>query len=145
MIDILKSLPHRYPFLMVDQVISIDVDLGTIIALKNITNNEPQFQGHFPDKPVMPGMFILEAMLQTGGLLAGHTLGGPVEKRIGYVATVDKVRFRHPVTPGDQLYLHATILNKQMTAWRFMGKVYVDKIVVAEATWMTIIPEVINE
>ena len=135
--DILKVLPQCYPFLMVDRVVKIstNTDKPEIVVLKNVTNNEPHFQGHFPNNPVMPGALILEAMFQTGGLYAAHIVEAPDKGHAGYITTVDKVRFRKAVVPGDQLYLKVSLLNKISTTWRFTGKAYVDDIVVAEATW----------
>ena len=134
---IFKVLPQRYPFLMIDRIISMNKN--EIIALKNVTNNEPHFQGHFPDNPIMPGALILEAMFQTSGVLAGYIAKGLTEKYLAYVATVDKVKFRKPVIPGDQLYLKVSAMTKVGSAGRFIGKAYVDDIMVAEATWMSVL------
>ena len=131
---ILETLPHRYPFLMVDRVVSVNKE--EIITIKNVTNNEPYFQGHFPDNPIMPGVMILEAMFQTGGLLTRYLIEDPIEEYLAYIATVDKVKFRKPVIPGDQLYLKVHSISKIGTTGQFIGKAYVENTVVAEAIWM---------
>ena len=130
---ILETLPHRYPFLMVDRVISVNKE--EIITIKNVTKSEPYFQGHFPDNPIMPGVMILEAMFQTGGLLTRYLIEDPIEEYLAYIATVDKVKFRKPVIPGDQLYLKVYSISKIGTTGQFIGKVHVENTVVAEATW----------
>ena len=135
--DIFKGLPQRYPFLMVDRVMHVDKE--NITVLKNVTNNEPHFQGHFPGKPVMPGVLILEAMLQTGGMLAGYIREAPIEEYLAYVTTIDRVRFRKPVIPGDQLYLKVSTIAVLGTAWKFVGKAYVDEVLVTEASWTAVV------
>ena len=143
-----KVLPQRYPFLLVDRVVEVSTSgimtKQKIITLKNVTNNEPHFQGHFPDNPIMPGVLILEAMIQTGNLLAAYIAEDPSiaenpEEYIGYVTAIDKARFKKPVIPGDQLYLEVSLLNKMSTAWQFLGKAYVEDKVVTEATWMGVL------
>ena len=135
--DICKILPQRYPFLMVDKIIrATDKE---IVTLKNVSNNESYFQGHFPDNPIMPGVLILEAMIQTGNLLSAEVSPNSHKEYVGYVTTIDKVKFRKPVIPGDHLYLTVSILNKLGTTWRFIGKANVNSIVVAEATWMSVL------
>jgi len=135
--DIFKGLPQRYPFLMVDRVMHVDKE--NITVLKNVTNNEPHFQGHFPGKPIMPGVLILEAMLQTGGMLAGYIREAPIEEYLAYVTTIDRVRFRKPVIPGDQLYLKVSTIAVLGTAWKFVGKAYVDEVLVTEASWTAVV------
>ncbi|MBU1076233.1 MAG: 3-hydroxyacyl-ACP dehydratase FabZ, partial [Spirochaetes bacterium] len=106
MIDIKKImqyLPHRYPFLLVDRVIGIEEDNTKIIAIKNVTINEPFFQGHFPGDPIMPGVLIIEAMAQVGGLLVLHTSGKDTSDKLIYFMSLDKIKFRNPVMPGDQI------------------------------------------
>ena len=136
---IFNILPQRYPFLMVDRVIK--ADKKEMITLKNVTNNEPHFQGHFPgNNPIMPGVLILEAMIQTSNLLAAYMAeNANIEEYISYVTTIDKVKFRKPVIPGDQLYLKVSLLNKIGAAWRFVGKADVNGVLVAEATWMGVL------
>ena len=135
--DIFQGLPQRYPFLMVDRVMHVDKE--NITVLKNVTNNEPHFQGHFPSKPIMPGVLILEAMLQAGGMLAGYIREAPIEEYLAYVTTIDRVRFRKPVIPGDQLYLKVSTIAVLGTAWKFVGKAYVDEVLVTEASWMAVV------
>ena len=133
--EILKTLPHRYPFLLVDRVLEV-VPGERLLALKNVTFNEPYFVGHFPGHPVMPGVLILEAMAQSGALLAGKTDPESVQGRLVYFMTIDKVRFRKPVVPGDQLHLELTLMKRRRDVWRFAGKAYVGKDLVTEAQLM---------
>jgi beta-hydroxyacyl-ACP dehydratase FabZ len=140
--DILGILPQRYPFLMIDKVIKINDK--KIVALKNVSNNEPYFQGHFPGNPIMPGVLILEAMIQTGNLLPAEVSTDSREDYVGYVTAIDKVKFKKPVVPGDHLYLTVSILNKINTTWRFTGKADVNGTVVAEATWMGMLVNDLN-
>jgi 3-hydroxyacyl-[acyl-carrier-protein] dehydratase len=106
--EIQKILPHRYPFLLVDRIVEINLDAGTIVGQKNVTLNEPFFNGHFPDVPIMPGVLILEALAQTGGILI-HQLG--YDKKIALLLSVNNAKFRRPVMPGDVLYLHAESIH----------------------------------
>ena len=140
--DILGILPQRYPFLMIDKVIKINDK--KIVALKNVSNNEPYFQGHFPGNPIMPGVMILEALIQAGNLLPAEVSTDSKKDYVGYVTTIDKVKFKKPVVPGDHLYLTVSILNKISTTWRFTGKADVNGIVVAEATWMGVLVNDLN-
>ncbi|MBF0270485.1 MAG: 3-hydroxyacyl-ACP dehydratase FabZ [Magnetococcales bacterium] len=133
--DILKTLPHRYPFLLVDRVEEVQPG-ERLVALKNVTFNEPFFNGHFPGHPVMPGVLILEAMAQAGALLAGRTDPGAVQGRLVYFMAIDKARFRKPVIPGDQLMLELTLLKRRREIWRFQGIARVNGAVVAEAELM---------
>src|SRR5690349_15907707 len=102
--QIIKFLPHRYPFLLVDKILSLDLEKGTIVGLKNVTMNESFFQGHFPGAPIMPGVLILEALAQTGGVLV-HLREN--KEKIALLLNVNNAKFRNPVKPGDQLFLHA--------------------------------------
>ncbi len=133
--DILKTLPHRYPFLLVDRVEEVEPG-SRLVALKNVTINEPFFQGHFPGHPVMPGVLILEAMAQAGALLAGRIDPASVQGRLVYFMAIDKARFRKPVVPGDQLRLELTLLKRRREIWRFQGVARVNGAVVAEAELM---------
>lgn len=133
--DILQSLPHRYPFLLVDRVLEVAPG-ERIVALKNVTFNEPQFTGHFPDYPVMPGVLILEAMAQASALLAGYTDPPAVKGKLVYFMSIDKARFRRPVVPGDQMRIEMTLLKRRRDVWRFSGQVLVDGHVAAEAEVM---------
>ena len=134
--EIMRYLPHRYPFLMVDRVISCEPG-HDIVAYKNVTVNEPYFQGHFPIKPVMPGVMIIEALAQTCGLLAFVTEGGkPSKDNVFYFVGIDKARFRQPVGPGDQLILKVKLIRRIRTIWKFSVRAEVDGKVVASAELM---------
>jgi 3-hydroxyacyl-[acyl-carrier-protein] dehydratase len=133
--EIQRILPHRYPFLMVDRILS--VDLGKrIVGVKNISINEPFFQGHFPGRPIMPGVLIIEALAQVGGILAllstPENLGNPWI----YLLGADKVRFRKPVVPGDQLVLELETLRSGKKFWKMQGKALVNQTLVTEAELM---------
>jgi beta-hydroxyacyl-ACP dehydratase FabZ len=129
---IMELLPHRYPFLLVDRVIKL-VPGEKIVALKNVTINEPFFQGHFPGKPIMPGVLIIEAMAQVGGLLAYESGSAENRNRLIYFMGMDKVRFRRPVEPGDQIIFEAKILKFRSRAAKMSGIATVDKELAAEA------------
>tara|TARA_B110000495_G_C22778920_1_gene455614 strand:+ start:56 stop:493 length:438 start_codon:yes stop_codon:yes gene_type:complete len=133
--DILKTLPHKYPFLMVDKVIS-KTDTN-IITIKNVSHNEPYFSGHFPDFPVMPGVLILEGMFQSGGLLFGCA---DLDKgQLVYVATVDRVKFIKPALPGDQIKFDVNITTNLARCAKFFGKAYVEDTLITQVTWTSII------
>ena len=134
-LEILRLLPHRYPFVMIDKVMSVVPD-KTVEALKNVTMNEPFFQGHFPTKPVMPGVLMLEGMAQAGGVLAYCSEPENVGVKLLYFAGLDKVRFRKPVGPGDQLIYKVEVLKKKRGIWKLAGKAFVDDTLVAEAELM---------
>jgi 3-hydroxyacyl-[acyl-carrier-protein] dehydratase len=129
---IMQRLPHRYPFLLIDRIIRI-VPGEEIVALKNVTLNEPFFQGHFPSKPVMPGVLIVEAMAQAGGVLAAEARGPDKRGEIIYFMGMDSVRFRKPVVPGDQLVLEARVLKMRSKVAKMAGRALVDGQLVAEA------------
>lgn len=133
---ILGYLPHRYPFLLIDRV--IDCEPGkSVTALKNVSFNEPFFQGHFPAHPVMPGVLILEAFAQAAGILAFKTANArPAEHLVYYMVGIDNARFREPVAPGDQLRLHVTLNRAIKTIWKFAGEARVDGKVAATADLM---------
>ncbi len=130
--EILRLLPHRYPFVMIDRVLSVEVD-DNAVALKNVTINEPFFQGHFPGKPVMPGVLMLEGMAQVGGILAYCTEPENVGKKLLYFAGIDKARFRQPVGPGDQIIYKVKLLKKKRGIWKLAAEAFVDDKLVAEA------------
>jgi 3-hydroxyacyl-[acyl-carrier-protein] dehydratase len=132
---IMEMLPHRYPFLLVDRVISLVPD-DKIVALKNVTINEPFFQGHFPGKPIMPGVLIIEAMAQVGGILAYDTSPPEKRNRLIYFMGMDKVRFRRMVVPGDQIIFEAKILKFKKKVAKMSGTATVDGQLVAEAELM---------
>jgi len=132
--SVMKVLPHRYPFLLVDRVLEIDHDEGTIVALKNVTMNEPFFNGHFPGHPIMPGVLILEALAQAGGmLLMNHILGDGENGKLAFFTGINNARFRRPVVPGDQLRLEVTMVSKRFNTFQLHGVATVDGVVAAEA------------
>ena len=134
--QILKQLPHRYPILLVDRVLSIDKG-KRIQALKNVTINEPFFTGHFPHRPVMPGVLMLEAMAQTAALLAFDTLGVvPDDKTVYYFAGIDGARFKRPVEPGDQLVMDVTLDRMKAGIFKFKGVTRVGSDIACEAELM---------
>ncbi len=135
---IMQMIPHRYPFLMIDRITGI-VPGESAIGVKNVTINEPFFQGHFPQRPVMPGVLIIEAMAQTAATLVVHTMGGHAEGRLVYFMTVDNARFRRPVVPGDTLYVHVVRQRHRGNVWKFDGEAKVDDKLVAEATFAAMI------
>ena len=133
---ILRILPHRYPFLLVDRVLEIEKGVR-IKALKNVTINEPFFMGHFPHRPVMPGVLILEAMAQAAALLSFASMDqDPGDDTVVYFAGIDGARFKRPVEPGDQLILEATIDRAKAGIYKYKGRALVDGLVVAEAELM---------
>ncbi len=129
--EILKHLPHRYPFVLVDRIIEIDEQ--KIVGVKNVSINENFFQGHFPNHPVMPGVLICEALAQVGAIFAHNARGGWDGDKIFVLTGLDKVRFKRPVEPGDQLRLELTVLKRRGSFWRMLGVATVDGKLVAEA------------
>jgi 3-hydroxyacyl-[acyl-carrier-protein] dehydratase len=127
-------LPHRYPFLLVDRVDSVSDD--RIVARKMVSANEPFFEGHFPDNPIMPGVLIVEALAQAGALLVAPQVGFDPSRQAIYFMAIDKVRFRKPVLPGDALFLEVTPLRKGTSVWKMRGEAKVDGAVVAEAEFV---------
>lgn len=123
--EILRFLPHRYPFLLVDRVMTLQLD-ESIVAIKNVTMNEHFFQGHFPDKAVMPGVLIIEALAQAAGILAYKSMGWSPEQSIFYLGAISEVRFKKVVVPGDQLQLTAKVLKRRKTVWKFACEAFVD-------------------
>lgn len=136
---LLSILPHRYPFLLIDRIVNIDGEQEAI-GIKNITINEPHFTGHFPAKPVMPGVLILEAMAQTAGAIALLNLGNK-QTNLVYLMTVDNAKFRKPVIPGDQLKIHVQLLKKRSGMRRFLCVAKVEDVRVAEAEIAAMIVE----
>lgn len=131
--QILKQLPHRYPFLLVDRVLEIDKG-KTIKALKNVTINEPFFTGHFPHRPVMPGVLMLEALAQAAALLAFDAMDtSPTDDMVYYFAGIDNARFKQPVEPGDQLILHVELLRMKAGIFKFKARAEVDGNLAVEA------------
>jgi len=132
--EIRKYLPHRYPFLLVDRVVEL-VPGESIVAYKNVTVNEPFFNGHFPDHPVMPGVLVVEAMAQAAGILGFKTMDKtPQDGSIYYFVGADNLRFKRPVVPGDQLQLEASIMSEKRGIWKFSVKATVDGDIVSSAT-----------
>ncbi|MGD8563071.1 MAG: 3-hydroxyacyl-ACP dehydratase FabZ [Desulfarculaceae bacterium] len=130
--EIIKLLPHRFPFLLVDRIVAYDPG-ERIVGLKNVTFNEPFFPGHFPGRPVMPGVLIIEAMAQVGGVMAYDQASQQNKDILIYIMSMDKVKFRKPVIPGDQLLLELTSQHHSARAWRMTGRALVDDNVVTEA------------
>ncbi|SOC38735.1 3-hydroxyacyl-[acyl-carrier-protein] dehydratase [Rhizobium subbaraonis] len=128
--DILKLLPHRYPFLLVDKIIEIDGD-NSAIGVKNVTVNEPQFTGHFPDHPIMPGVLLIEGMAQTAGAICARKTGSGTN--LVYFMTIDNARFRKPVVPGDRVEYHVVKQKQRGNIWKFHCDAKVDGQLVAEA------------
>ena len=129
---LLTLLPHRYPFLLVDRIVDARGDEYGV-GIKNVTANEPQFQGHFPGRPVMPGVLMLEGMAQTAGALCVASQEGMEKPSVVYLMTVDKAKFRKPVVPGDQVRFHMTRINKRRNMWWFRGEAMVEGVLVCEA------------
>jgi 3-hydroxyacyl-[acyl-carrier-protein] dehydratase len=128
---ILERLPHRYPFLMVDRVLDV-VPGKSIVAVKNVSTNEAYFEGHFPGHPVMPGVLILEALAQAGGVLAWESVSAEERIWILYLVGIEETRFKQTVRPGDQLVLRVDLLKRKRNLWRFAAKAEVDGKLVAE-------------
>jgi len=133
-----RMIPHRYPFLLIDRVERIRLN-ESAVGIKNVTNNEPFFQGHFPDKPIMPGVMIVEAMAQTAGVLVVETLGMIDQNLLVYFMTLDKTRFRKLVEPGDVLELHVSILRGHSKIWKFRSEAKVGGDTVTEAEYSAMI------
>ena len=130
--EILEALPHRYPFLMIDRVVSMNGE-ESAIGIKNVTFNEPPFQGHFPDRPVYPGVMMIEAMAQTAGVIGIKSVEGTEKPRAVYFLTIDKCKFRKPVLPGDTIEYHMRSIGRRKAMWWFHGDAKVNGQVVAEA------------
>ncbi len=138
--EIMKILPHAYPFLLVDRIVEIEPE-KRIVGIKNVTYNEPFFPGHFPGRPIMPGVLIVEAMAQTAGVLAFKSMPNEEQGKPVYFLGIDNVRFRKPVTPGDQLRLELEITKHRQAIWGFKGKTLVDGKLVAEAELLAMMGE----
>ncbi len=140
--QILDHLPHRYPFVLIDRVLSMEVG-KEIVAVKNVSINEPFFPGHFPYHPVMPGVLIVEAMAQAAALLSFKTMGiKPSDDAVYYFAGIDNARFKKPVSPGDQIILKVSIDRILRGIWKYKGVALVDDAIVAEAEMMCILKEI---
>ncbi|MYF87543.1 MAG: 3-hydroxyacyl-ACP dehydratase FabZ [Rhodospirillaceae bacterium] len=140
---ILEVLPHRYPFLMVDRM--EDVVRGeSAVGIKNVSVNEPYFQGHFPGSPVMPGVLVIEAMAQTAGILVIETLGPEMEGKLVYFMSIENARFRKPVRPGDRMRIQVVKRHARKLVWKFDGVCRVDGEVVAEASYTAMIVDKVS-
>lgn len=136
--EIMEMIPHRFPFLMIDKVVDIVPDVSAI-GIKNVSINEPFFQGHFPRQPVLPGVLIIEAMAQTAAVFVVETLEGAAAGKLVYFMTVDDARFRRPVFPGDVLRIHVSKVRNRKNVWKFRGEARVDGTLMAEATYSAMI------
>lgn len=132
--EIMRMIPHRYPFLMIDKVVEI-VPEESAVGIKCVTVSEPHFQGHFPQRPIMPGVLIIEAMAQTAATLVVHSLGDDARNKLVYFMTIENARFRRPVVPGDILRIHVARKQNRGAVWKFESKATVDGAVAAEATF----------
>ena len=135
---IMEMIPHRYPMLMVDRLINVIPDKSAT-GVKNVGVNEPFFQGHFPQRPIMPGVLIIEAMAQTSAVLVVETLGAAAEGKLVYFMSVENARFRKPVMPGDQLLIHVVKERSRGNVWKFHAEAKVDDVLMAEATYSAMI------
>jgi 3-hydroxyacyl-[acyl-carrier-protein] dehydratase len=129
---IMSALPHRYPFLLVDRIVDIKGD-ESCVGIKNVTINEPQFMGHFPERPVMPGVLLVEAMAQTAGVIVMRAQGQTERPKLVYFMTIDGAKFRKPVTPGDRVEFHMTKTAQKRNIWWYQGRAMVDGALVCEA------------
>jgi 3-hydroxyacyl-[acyl-carrier-protein] dehydratase len=136
--QIMNMIPHRYPFLLVDRVIDL-VAGESATGIKNVTINEPFFQGHFPGRPVMPGVLIVEAMAQTAGVVVIQSLDNDDTSKLVYFMSIESARFRKPVTPGDTLHIHVTKRARRGNAWKFTAQAKVDGVVVSDASYSAMI------
>ncbi len=135
---VMTLLPHRYPFLMVDRM--VEMVLGErAVGLKNVSVNEPHFQGHFPGEPIMPGVLLIEAMAQTAGALVVETLGDAMHGKLVLFMSIEDARFRQPVRPGDQIFIHVEKVHARRLVWKFKGECRVADKVVADATYTAMI------
>lgn len=136
--EIMEMIPHRYPFLMIDRIEEVRLD-ESALGIKNVTINEPYFQGHFPGHPIMPGVLIIEAMAQTAAVCAVATFGSEAQGKLVYFMTIDEARFRKPVVPGDTLEIYVTKIKSRRNVWKFRGQARVRDAVVSEAEFSAMI------
>ncbi|TAN42281.1 MAG: 3-hydroxyacyl-ACP dehydratase FabZ [Nitrospirae bacterium] len=135
--DIMKSIPHRYPFLLVDRILEFEPRVS-IKGIKNVTINEPFFQGHFPEQPIMPGVLLVEAMAQIAGVLAIHS---GIEGKSTYFMSIESAKFRRPVVPGDQIVFEIRALKQRGSVWKFAGSASVDGKAVSEAEFTAMVTD----
>lgn len=135
--QVMKMLPHRYPLLLVDRLVEVTDE--SAIGIKNISINEPYFQGHFPTEPIMPGVLIIESMAQTAACLVVNWLGADAHGKLVYFMSIDNARFRKPLTPGDQVRVHVKMIQRRGKVWKFEGKATVEGVLHAEATYTAMI------
>jgi len=136
--DIMRIIPHRYPFLLVDRVIEVDPD-KRIVGLKNVTINEPFFNGHFPGAPVMPGVLTIESMAQTGAILGLLDKNVDLKKAVIFFMGIDEAKFRRPIVPGDQMRITVEVLRRKASVWKVKGEVHVGSELAAEAILLSTI------
>lgn len=137
---IMELIPHRYPILLVDRILNI-VPGESAVALKNVSFNEPHFQGHFPQFPVMPGVLIIEAMAQTAAIVTSYALGDEAQGKIVFFMSIEEAKFRKPVVPGDSMHVHVDKIQTRGPVWKFAGKALVDGKLCAEATFSAMITD----
>ena len=135
---VMQMIPHRYPMLLIDKITEIVAD-ERALGIKNVTINEPQFQGHFPNQAVMPGVLVIESMAQTAAVLVVYTLGPDSEGKLVYFMTIDNARFRRPIVPGDVMHVHVSKLRNRGAIWKFRGEVLVDGLLAAQAQFTAMI------
>jgi 3-hydroxyacyl-[acyl-carrier-protein] dehydratase len=139
--EILQLLPHRYPFVMIDRIVDIQGEEHGI-GIKNVTFNEPQFLGHFPDNPVMPGVLLIEGMAQTAGVMCLRQMSASAKRRAMYFLTIDKAKFRKPAVPGDTIKYHVNKIAQRRNMWWYRAEAKVDDVLIAEAEVGAVITEV---
>lgn len=141
--EVMELIPHRYPILLVDRILEYTPGVSAI-GLKNVTFNEPHFNGHFPGWPVMPGVLIVEAMAQTSACLVVKTLGEEAKGKIVYFMSIEEAKFRKPVTPGDALHIHVEVVQNRRNVWKFKGEAKVNGVTCAEAVFSAMIMDNVN-
>ena len=137
-IRVMELIPHRYPLLMIDRVIDVVPNVSAV-GIKNVSINEMQFLGHFPQRPIMPGVLIVESMAQTAAVLVAQTLGGESAGKLVYFMSIENAKFRRPVTPGDSMHVHVRKLQNRRNVWKFVGEAKVNDVVCADAAFAAMI------
>ena len=138
-LEIMTMLPHRYPFLLVDRVLEYELN-KSILGIKNVTFNEPHFTGHFPNKPIMPGVLIIEAMAQLSAILVAKSMSSHKEKDVFFMS-IEGAKFRKSVQPGDTMYIYAELKQNRSSVWKFFANAAVDKEIVAESTFTAMVKD----